>query len=157
MPCLARAPKCNLEISYLLERMERFKGMAILATNRKKDLDEAFLRRLRYIVDFPLPGLEQRRALWQQVVPHGVDAAAVDYDLLANRFPLSGGSIRSIIFNACLQSASPGDDGQPAPARLAMEPIIVAIKREYDKMNRPVSLENFGQYTAVVNKLEGQP
>jgi hypothetical protein len=142
----------NLEISYLLERMERFKGMAILATNRKKDLDEAFLRRLRYIVDFPLPGLEQRRLLWKQVVPPVVDDTQVDYDFLARQFPLTGGSIRSIIFNACLQSAAPENPGQPA--RLEMEPIIVAVKREYDKMNRVISLENFGQYVEVINHLE---
>jgi SpoVK/Ycf46/Vps4 family AAA+-type ATPase len=143
----------NLEISYLLERMERFKGMAILATNRKQDLDEAFLRRLRYIVDFPLPGLEQRLLLWKQVVPPAVDDTQVDYDFLARQFPLTGGSIRSIVFNACLQSAALENPGQPA--RLGMEPIIVAVKREYDKMNRPVSLEKFGRYVEVIDRMEG--
>ncbi len=65
----------NLEISYLLERMERFKGLAILATNRKKDLDEAFLRRLRYVIDFPLPGEPSAGASGGSVIPAGVDAS----------------------------------------------------------------------------------
>ena len=95
----------NLEISYLLERMERFKGLAILATNRKKDLDEAFLRRLRYVIDFPLPGVKERLRIWRSALPPEVDASALDLPFLAERFPLAGGHIRAIVFHACLQSA----------------------------------------------------
>ena len=95
----------NLEISYLLERMERFKGLAILATNRKKDLDEAFLRRLRYMIDFPFPGVEQRKRIWEQVIPDTVDYSDVDVDFLAQRFQLTGGHIRSIVLNALLAAA----------------------------------------------------
>ena len=96
----------NLEISYLLERMERFKGLAILATNRKEDLDEAFLRRLRYIIDFPVPDEAERAEIWKQVIPHAVaENSRIDIPFLARQFPLSGGHIRSIVFNACLQSA----------------------------------------------------
>ena len=85
----------NLEVSYLLERMERFKGLAILATNRKKDLDEAFLRRLRFVVEFPLPGVAERLRIWRSVIPPGVDASALDFEFLAQRFPLAGGHIRA--------------------------------------------------------------
>jgi hypothetical protein len=138
----------NLEVSYLLERMERFKGLAILATNRRNDLDDAFLRRLRYIVDFPMPETPQRRSIWQQVIPEGVDASGLDLDFLAERFQLSGGNIRSAMFNACLQLAG----GPPAagPPRLAMEEIVIAIKREYDKLQRTVSQEQFGPYAQHV-------
>src|SRR5262249_9677439 len=76
----------NLEISYLLDRMERFKGLAILATNRKKDLDEAFLRRLRYIIDFPLPSVEQRLRIWCQSVPEAVDRSELNFPFLARAF-----------------------------------------------------------------------
>lgn len=62
----------NIEIDYLLQRMERFKGLAILATNRKKDLDPAFLRRLRYVIDFPMPGEEERKKIWRYVIPRNV-------------------------------------------------------------------------------------
>lgn len=138
----------NLEISYLLERMERFKGLAILATNRKKDLDEAFLRRLRYIVDFPLPDIPERKRIWQQVIPAKVDAFELDLDFLARKFPLAGGHIRSIVFNACLQTAKGGDDG--TSPRLTMERVVMAVKREYDKLNRTVSLEQFGPYAKFI-------
>ena len=144
----------NLEISYLLERMERFKGLAILATNRKQDLDEAFMRRLRYIVDFPLPDVAERKKIWQQVIPVRADSAELDFDYLAEQFPLSGGNIRSIVFNACLQSA----DGSTLhdsnrSGRLTMENVIVSVKREYDKLDRSLSLEQYGAYAAVAAKL----
>jgi SpoVK/Ycf46/Vps4 family AAA+-type ATPase len=143
----------NLEISYLLERMERFKGLAILATNRKKDLDEAFMRRLRYIIDFPLPDEEQRRLIWEQVIPANVDAAGIEFDFLAKQFRLAGGHIRSIVFNACLQSANGSDEAGPQ-GQLEMEQVIIAVKREYDKLKRVISLEQFGPYASVVEKLE---
>ena len=145
----------NLEISYLLERMERFKGLAILATNRKKDLDEAFLRRLRYVVDFALPEAAERKQIWRQVMPGHVDTSQVQLDFLAEQFPLSGGSIRSIVFNACLQCA----DGAGLPqgnggGRLTMPAIVVAVKREYDKMNRTLSRDQYGSYSAMVERLD---
>lgn len=144
----------NLEISYLLERMERFKGLAILATNRKKDLDQAFLRRLRYIIDFPLPGEEQRRDIWRQVIPKSVYCPKVDIDFLARQFPLTGGHIRSIIFFACLQSAN-GQAKVPKgfKGRLEMEEVIKGVKREYDKLNRPIGLEQFEPYSMVIRKM----
>ncbi|MBX6323218.1 MAG: ATP-binding protein, partial [Rhodospirillaceae bacterium] len=140
----------NLEVSYLLERMERFKGLAILATNRRKDLDEAFLRRLRYIVEFPPPDVPQRRAIWECVIPPEVDAGDLDLDFLARQFQLTGGSIRSVVFNACLQSAAgPGDDAR----RLAMPEVLVAVKRECEKLGRGVSPEQFGPWLAAVEAL----
>ena len=134
----------NLEVSYLLERMERFKGLAILATNRRKDLDEAFLRRLRFIVEFPLPEEAEREQIWRRVIPPRVDASALDLPFLARRFPLAGGHIRSIVFNACLQSAG---EGEPA---LTMDAVLVAVKREYDKLKRSISLTQFGDYADAV-------
>jgi len=135
----------NLEISYLLERMERFKGLAILATNRKKDLDEAFLRRLRFVVEFPLPGAAERLRIWRSVIPAGVDASAVDFDFLAQRFALAGGHIRGIVFQACLQSAAEG-----APRRLDMPAVVRAVQHEYDKLDRANSLDQFGPYAPLV-------
>ncbi len=145
----------NLEISYLLERMERFKGLAILATNRKKDLDEAFLRRLRYIVDFPLPEPDERKRIWRQVIPEHADSSALEFDFLAEQFPLSGGNIRSIVFNACLQCAGGAKaNGNAGASQLTMKEIVVAVKREFDKMNRSLSLEQYGSYAALVERLE---
>ncbi len=143
----------NLEISYLLERMERFKGLAILATNRKKDLDEAFLRRLRYVVDFPLPDVAERKRIWRQVIPERADSSQLDLDFLAHQFPLAGGNIRSIVFNACLQSAN-GSSANGTAGTLSMDEVIVAIKREYDKLNRTLSLEQYGAHASLVEGLE---
>jgi SpoVK/Ycf46/Vps4 family AAA+-type ATPase len=145
----------NLEISYLLERMERFKGLAILATNRKKDLDEAFLRRLRYIIDFPVPGIEQRRRIWQQVIPANADSSELDFDFLAKQFPLAGGNIRSIVFNACLQSAADRSEAETKKHRvLTMKSVLVAIRREHDKMNRSLSVGQLGNYAALLEGIE---
>jgi MoxR-like ATPase len=145
----------NLEISYLLERMERFKGLAILATNRKKDLDEAFLRRLRYVIDFPLPGVAERERIWRQMIPAGVDASELDFGFLARQFQFAGGHIRSVIFNACLQSARSTRAGaKSGPARLPMREVIVAVKREFDKLNRAASLAQYGSYAPFVEELE---
>jgi hypothetical protein len=163
----------NLEISYLLERMERFKGLAILATNRKNDLDEAFLRRLRYIIDFPFPGTEERKSIWHQVIPGTVDSSGIDIPFLARQFQLTGGHIRSIVFNACLQAAPLENQAQPAGGEgetttthgkntgegkfkgvLTMQHIIAAVKREFDKMGRSVSLDHFGPYAGIVKEME---
>jgi hypothetical protein len=135
----------NLEISYLLERMERFKGLGVLATNRKQDLDEAFLRRLRFVIDFPLPGEAERQRIWRQMIPPQVEATELDFDFLARQFPLAGGHIRSIVFHACLQSAD--DRGR---RRLTMRPILAAVKSEYEKLNRSLSLEQFGPYEELL-------
>lgn len=141
----------NLEVSYLLDRMERFKGLAILATNRRGDLDEAFLRRLRYVVEFPVPDVAERRQIWQRVIPAAVDASDLDFDFLARRFQLTGGNIRSAVFNACLQTAE-GHAGNGSRPRLTMECVVVAVKREYDKLQRTVSLTQFGPYAKVVEE-----
>ncbi len=135
----------NLEISYLLERMERFKGLAILATNRRSDLDEAFLRRLRFVIEFPVPTVAERLRIWRSVMPEGVDTSGLDLDFLARRFALAGGHIRSIVFHACLQTAL--DD---APRRLTMQAVVQAVQRELDKLERSSSLEQFGQYAPLL-------
>jgi hypothetical protein len=130
----------NIEVSYLLERMERLKGIAILATNRRKDLDEAFLRRLRFLVEFPLPGQDERHQLWRAAFPRAVDTSELDFTYLARTFPLAGGHIRSIAFNACLQT------GHGSEPRVEMSQVLAATKRELDKLNRPNSPESFGQF-----------
>jgi SpoVK/Ycf46/Vps4 family AAA+-type ATPase len=95
----------NIEIDYLLQRMETFNGVAILATNRKGDLDDAFLRRLRTIVDFPVPTEIERHALWERVLPdHAPDGSrlteGVDRVVLARRLDLTGAEITSIALAA---------------------------------------------------------
>jgi SpoVK/Ycf46/Vps4 family AAA+-type ATPase len=121
--------------------MERFRGLAILATNRKKDLDEAFLRRLRYVIEFPLPAEAERLAIWKKSIPPQVSTTDVDFELLAHEFALSGGNIRSIVLNAFLQTASTRQN----PA-VNMEAIMIAVDREYEKIGRPLTREQKTQW-----------
>ena len=117
----------------------------MLATNRKKDLDEAVLRRLLFVVEFPLPDAADRLRIWRSVIPAGVDSSELDFDFLSQRFPLAGGHIRSIVFHACLQSAA-----DRVPQRLQMPAVVRAVQREYDKLDRANSLEQFGPYAHLV-------
>jgi hypothetical protein len=139
----------NLQVSYLLDRLERFKGLAIMATNRRNDLDDAFVRRIRYIVEFPIPDVAQRRRIWETVIPDSVDSSEIDCEFLARQFQIAGGNIRSAAFNACLQSAARAGGG--TEPRLVMEDVIVAVKREYDKLQRTISPEQFGVYASLVH------
>ena len=131
----------NIEVSYLLERMERFKGLAVLSTNRRRDLDEAFTRRLRYIVEFPMPGEAERLALWRRSFPPGADIRGLDLAFLATQFELSGGHIRSVAFNACLQAASASESRE-----VSMTHVLTALQRELAKLGRPAHAGLFGRY-----------
>jgi len=143
----------NIEISYLLERMERFKGLAILATNRRRDLDGAFMRRLRYVIEFPVPEAAERKRIWQQAFPENVDISALDIAYLARQFSISGGHIRSIVFNACLASASCKQRSEK-PVVL-MPAVVIAVKRELEKMGRSSSHELFGDYGGLIREVGG--
>jgi hypothetical protein len=158
----------NVEVAYLLERMERFKGLAILATNRRGDVDEAFLRRLRYIVDFPIPDAAERRRIWARVIPPAVDSGELDLDFLARQFQLTGGNIRSAVLNACLQTAAAEraarDRGRSrgngsarsrsgSRPRLRMDHVLIAVKREHEKFQRTIGPAQFGRFAPVVEAL----
>ncbi|MFN8569442.1 MAG: ATP-binding protein [Kouleothrix sp.] len=133
----------NIEINYLLQRIEAFRGLAILATNMKSALDPAFLRRLRFIVNFPLPSVAERRRIWERVFPRaepalaqpGVPLAALDYDQLA-RLNIAGGSILNIALNAAFMAAQAG-------APVTMELILEAARGEFRKIERPINEADF--------------
>ncbi|MGB5453259.1 MAG: ATP-binding protein, partial [Sedimenticolaceae bacterium] len=151
----------NIEVSYLLERMERFKGVAILASNRRKDLDEAFLRRLRYSLAFPIPDAEQRELIWRNGFPAVVDTVDLDFRFLARQFPFSGGHIKSVIFNSCLQAAAE-PQGEPAAGRVgrpSMGQVLLQVKRELQKLDRSCDAEQFGPYMdqLPVQRAGGRP
>jgi SpoVK/Ycf46/Vps4 family AAA+-type ATPase len=139
----------NITVSYLLERMERFKGLVILAANKKENLDDAFIRRIRFLIDFPMPSFNERKKIWKKAMPKGVDHSEVDITFLAKQFPISGGNIRSIVFNACFQSIA----DPKLRDKLSMEELIKAVKHEYDKMNHSINLDQFGPYSQIVKEL----
>lgn len=95
----------NMEVSYLLQRMEQYNGLSILTTNYRSALDPAFVRRLRFIVQFPFPQKDERARIWRSTLPQQVPTEALDYDKLA-RLEIPGGIIRSIAVNAAFHAAS---------------------------------------------------
>jgi hypothetical protein len=125
----------NIEINYLLQRMEAFSGLAILATNMKSSLDTAFLRRLRFIVNFPYPGVAERKRIWQGALPSELPLESPDFDRLA-RFGLSGGNIHSVALNAAFMAAS---RGTPITQSLLMG----AVRTELRKLDRPINEAEF--------------
>jgi AAA+ superfamily predicted ATPase len=121
----------NVEIDYLLQRMERFEGIAVLATNRKGDIDSAFLRRLRFIVDFMQPGPVERRSLWQTALPECTPSGErllgdMDWDLLASRLEMSGADIKGAALGAAFLARADG-------ARIEMKHVLRAARREMQK------------------------
>jgi hypothetical protein len=130
----------NIEVAYLLQRMESFDGLAILATNLRANVDEAFARRLDMVIDFPSPDVSLRQALWDRCLSPGVPRGAdLDLDFCARAFELSGGNIRSIAITAAYLAA---DEGRP----MAMVDIIRGVHREYRKLGRMVVASEFGPY-----------
>jgi winged helix domain-containing protein/ATPase family protein associated with various cellular activities (AAA) len=132
----------NIEVNYLLQRMEDFGGLAILATNRKSALDSAFVRRLRFIIDFPFPDTAHRLRIWKGVFPPQAELKGIDFGWLS-RFEIPGGHIRNIALAAAFLAASEG-------APIGMLHVMRAARREYGKMDRIVQEADFGPYYATV-------
>ena len=122
----------NLEISYLLQRMETYDGVTILATNLRSNLDEAFLRRLQFAVDIPFPDEKHRLQIWETLFPTTVPRASdVDLTELARRFRLAGGNIRNILVSAAYLAAADG-------GVITMQHLLHGTRREFQKMGRLV-------------------
>ncbi|MFW5941154.1 MAG: ATP-binding protein [Chloroflexota bacterium] len=123
----------NIEISYLLQRMEAYDGVTILATNLRANLDDAFMRRLQFALSFPFPQAEDRLHIWRTLFPPDVPRDPdVDLQLLAERFEIPGGNIRNIIVTAAYLAAANGQ-------RITMEHIMHGVRRELQKMGRLLS------------------
>jgi len=120
----------NMEVSYLLQRMEAYRGLAILTTNLKDAIDPAFLRRIRFIVRFPFPDPEQRLEIWQRVFPPNVPTQNLNYSQLA-KLNVAGGIIRNIALSAAFLAAA---EGSP----VTMNHLLNAAQREFTKLERPL-------------------
>lgn len=124
----------NMEISYLLQKMEQHEGITILTTNLRGNIDDAFLRRLAFLVQFPFPEEDARLKIWKRVWPREtVVDGAVDFEALANRFRLSGGNISNIGLSAAFLAAE-----QARP--VGMADILRATQREYAKVGKKLSI-----------------
>jgi SpoVK/Ycf46/Vps4 family AAA+-type ATPase len=127
----------NVEVAYLLQRMESFDGLSILTTNLRNNIDTAFIRRLRFVLEFPVPERSAREALWRQCLPDEAHwASDLDVGALAGAFGLSGGDI----YNVAVSSASLAvESGQ-----LSMSHVVQAAYRELEKVGLPRTREDFG-------------
>jgi hypothetical protein len=125
----------NIEVNYLLQRMETYTGLAILATNMKGSLDQAFVRRLRFIVPFAFPSPAERKVLWQKVFPQDLPTEALDWERLA-RFNLNGAGIHNVALNAAFLAAADG-------GVVTMPLVLRAARSEFRKTERPLSEAEF--------------
>jgi AAA+ superfamily predicted ATPase len=120
----------NVEVGYLLQRMEEYEGVAILATNLRKNMDDAFVRRLHFTVEFPFPDQQDRCRIWQGIWPKDTPVdEAMDLELLAERYEMAGGNIKNIALAAAFLAA---DDGQV----VRMGHVLRATMREYQKIGK---------------------
>lgn len=129
----------NMEVSYILQRIEHFQGVVVLATNFYQNIDQAFLRRMKYIIRYQAPDKTLRRSIWESCFPIGVSREDVDFDYLAEQFELNGGMIKNIILSASVMALHKGTTPD-------MIHILYAVKLEYEKLNVTMNPDMWGGY-----------
>jgi AAA+ superfamily predicted ATPase len=134
----------NIEVAYLLQRLESYHGLVVMATNLQRNIDDAFLRRISVAVDFEPPDEPQRKLIWQQAFPSRAPLGELDYDFLARQFRITGGIIRNAALGAGFLAAE-----QDGP--VTMERVALALKREFQKLGRLRTESEFDRYFDLVN------
>lgn len=130
----------NIEVNYLLQRLEVYEGPVILSTNFQKNLDEAFLRRLHELIEFPMPDEEQRKLIWTRHLPAAAPVDNLDIPYLARQFPLSGGNIRNALLSAAYLAAEDKE-------HIGMKHVLPSIRMEMQKQGRLVMKSDLASYT----------
>jgi SpoVK/Ycf46/Vps4 family AAA+-type ATPase len=139
----------NIEVAFLLQRVEQFSGLAILATNISRNIDPAFIRRMHHIVEFPFPDVVHRERIWRGMFPQEAPMQAdVDFPFLARQFELSGGNIRNVVLGAAFLAA---EERQP----IAMQHLARATGREFQKMGRLPSRADFREHFESISSISG--
>jgi SpoVK/Ycf46/Vps4 family AAA+-type ATPase len=129
----------NIETSYLLQRVEAYAGVVILATNLRENMDDAFTRRIKFIVDFPFPDVASRKLIWQTHFPPEAPVSDdLDYDWLARRLQITGGNIKNIVLNSAFFAAADG-------GVIAMEHILRSARGEFEKVGKLWNDKDFAQ------------
>lgn len=137
----------NFEVAFLLQRIEQFSGLAILATNISRNIDPAFARRMQHTIEFPFPDTVHRERIWRAMFPSEAPLASdVDFPFLARQFELSGGNIRNVVTGAAFLAAQNG-------RTITMEHLTRATGREYQKMGRLPSKSDFGDYFGILSTM----
>ncbi len=135
----------NIEVAYLLQRLETYDGMVVLATNLQRNIDPAFLRRISVAVDFVPPEEPQRRAIWAHVFPSTAPLTGLDLDFLARQFKVTGGVIRNAALGAAFLAAT-----EDAP--ISMRHVVLSLEREFQKLGRLRTEKEFARYFDLVNR-----
>jgi AAA+ superfamily predicted ATPase len=132
----------NLEVNFLLQRIEEYSGVVILATNLSQNIDEAFVRRIHVMVEFPAPDAEARFRIWRGMFPTGVrPPPEEDIRHLATQVKLPGGSIRNIIVDAAFRALATSD----GECKIDVRHLVLATAREYQKLGKPITIGDFGE------------
>jgi AAA+ superfamily predicted ATPase len=136
----------NIEVSYLLQRMEEYEGISVLASNFSQNLDEAFTRRMQFVIDFPLPTAADRERIWRNLFPPDAPLAGdVDFGFLAESFELTGGHIKNCVMTAAFAAASQLDT-------IGMAHLVRAVAIEFNKLGRPLQRADFGDYFEIARR-----
>jgi SpoVK/Ycf46/Vps4 family AAA+-type ATPase len=147
----ARDRYANVEVAYLLQRMERFDGLAVLATNLRLNMDDAFARRLDLVVDFPQPEPTERLRLWRHLIGPKVPLDhTVDLEFLADAFELAGGNIRNVAVTAAYLAADAG-------RAVSMVDLVRGVAREYRKLGRLCLPHEFGEWHGALDESDRLP
>lgn len=133
----------NMEVAYILQRIERFDGIVLLATNFYHNIDKAFLRRMKYVLKYQEPDEALRRAIWESCLAPRLPKEALDIGYLAKQFEMTGGMIKNVIQNACVAALY---EGKP----LGMTHLLRSIRMEYEKMERNVTADLWGEYAYLM-------
>ncbi len=139
----------NIETGYLLQKMEEFDGVVILATNLGKNIDDAFLRRMQIVIEFPFPDELQRKLIWGGIFPKESPLSKdIDYEFLSGKIKLAGGNIKNIALSAAFYAAE--NSGE-----ISMHHIMHAVRREYQKMGKSFLKSDFEPYYELLEVKEG--
>jgi hypothetical protein len=134
----------NIEVAYLLQRLEEFDGIVIVATNVSRNIDGAFSRRMQFVIEFPLPGIVEREQLWRSMFPATAPLAPdIDFEFLGRRFELAGGDIRNVALDAAFLAARHDQS-------IGMRHIVPALAREVVKQGRSPSAAEFRQHFSLL-------
>jgi SpoVK/Ycf46/Vps4 family AAA+-type ATPase len=138
----------NIEVAYLLQKIEEYEGAVILASNLSRNIDDAFSRRMHYVVEFPLPDERSRERLWRGMFPARAPLSRdVDFGFIARQFSISGGDIRNVVLDAAFLAAQ---DGQA----ITMRQIVIALARQMMKQGKVPAPTDFKQYHGLIEQSE---
>lgn len=141
----------NVQTSYLLQKMDDYDGIIIMATNFKQNVDDAFLRRISYIIHFPFPETSERLKLWKSVFPQAAEVdKQTDFEFLAENFEMSGAMIKSTALSAAFLAAAHEDD-----QIIRMRDILKAVKKQFSKLGKNFSPDDFGEYASLMEQRDG--